>query len=175
MSLILNKPKNLVDVYRLLPEGTPIQVINNRFYMSPSPNYQHFDVSDKIIETLKDEVKKKKSGRVFFAPVDVFMGDKNAVQPDIFFIGSANQHIVQEDGIYGAPELIVEVLSPGNKNADLIKKRNLYEQFGVKEYFIVEPSDKSVITYYLKEGKYVEEKKQKGKLVSKILKKSFSF
>lgn len=175
MSVLTQKPQTLVDVYRLLPEGTPIQVIQNQFYMSPSPNFHHFDILDKISDVLKQEVKKQNSGRIFFAPLDVFLGDKNAVQPDIFFISNNNNKLIKEDGIYGAPDLIVEVLSPGNRNADLVKKKAIYEQFGVKEYFIVEPADKSVLCYYLKDGKYTEPKKHKAKFTSKVLNKTFSF
>ena len=175
MSVLMHKPETLVDVYRLLPEGTPIQVINNQCYISPSPNFQHFDVLDKIADALKEEIKKENPGRIFFAPLDVFLGTTNAIQPDIFFISNANKTFIKEDGIYGAPDLIVEVLSPSNKNTDLIKKKAVYEQFGVKEYFIVDPSDKSVLGYYLKDGKYAEPKKQKAKLTSKILSKTFSF
>ena len=119
MSVLTRKPKTLVDVYRLLPEGTPIQVINNQFYMSPSPNFQHFDILDKISDALKEEVQKQNSGRVFFAPLDIFLGEKSAVQPDIFFISHANNHLIKEDGIYGSPDSIVEVLSPRNRNADI--------------------------------------------------------
>ena len=175
MSVLMKKPETLVDVYRLLPEGTPIQVINNQFCMSPSPNFQHFDALDKITDALKDEVRKQNAGRVLFAPLDVFLGTTNAVQPDIFFISNNNLHLIKEDGIYGAPDIIIEVLSPRNKNADLIKKKAIYEQFGVQEYFIVEPSDKFVLSYYLKDGKYTEPKKQKAKFTSKILRKTFSF
>jgi Uma2 family endonuclease len=175
MSVLMHKPQTLVDVYRLLPEGTPIQVINNQFYMNPSPNFQHFDVLDKIADALKQEVKTQNSGRVFFAPLDVFLGATNAIQPDIFFISNTNNQLIKGDGIYGAPDLIVEVLSPRNRNADLVKKKALYEQFGVKEYFIVDPADKSVLSYYLKEGKYTDAKKQKAKFTSKIFSKTFSF
>ena len=175
MAMLMNKPKTMIDVYRLLPEGTPIQVINNQFYINLSPNFLHFDTLDKIVEALKETVKDQTSGRIFFAPMDVYLGDTNAVQPDIFFISKEHEHYIKRDGIYGAPELIVEILSPQNKNADLVKKKGIYEQYGVQEYFIVEPSDKSVITYYLKEGKYVEQKKKTGKLSGKVLKKTFSF
>ena len=175
MSVLMRKPQTLVDVYRLLPEGTPIQVIQNQFYMSPSPNFQHFDILDQVSDALKEEVKKKNSGRVFFAPLDVFLGAANVIQPDIFFISNANKHLIRDDGIYGAPDLIIEVLSPRNRNADLVKKKAIYEQFGVKEYFIVEPSDKTVLSYYLKDGKYTEPKKQKAKFTSKLLSKTFSF
>ena len=175
MALLMKRPENMLEVYKLLPEGTPIQLINNRFYMSPAPLFKHFETVDAIVEALKEAVKKNDSGKVVFAPVDVYLGSKNAFQPDIMFIHKNNFGIIKEDGIHGAPDIIVEVLSPGNKNDDLIKKKDVYESFGVKEYFIVEPFDKAVITYYLKNAVFEEQKKSKGKLVSKLLKKVIPF
>src|SRR4030095_14505788 len=119
MSVLMRKPKTLVDVYRLLPEGTPIQVINNQFYMSPSPRFDHFAVSREIFRNMDLFVRQNNLGDVIYAPVDVSLGDKSAVQPDIFFISNANNDIIKEDGIYGAPDFIVEILSPRNRNADL--------------------------------------------------------
>lgn len=165
----------MVDIYRLLPEGTPVQVINNEFFMSPAPDFLHFNIVDTIIDQLKKIVSKNHSGRIIFAPVDVFLGNRNAVQPDIFYVSSSNAHIIQQEGIFGAPDLVIEVLSPGNQNADLVKKKAVYEEFGVKEYFIVNPADKSVITYYLINKKYAKQTKQKGKLVSKLLEAEISF
>jgi Uma2 family endonuclease len=175
MSVLMQKPKTLIDVYRLLPEGTPIQVIQNQFYMSPSPRFDHFSVSKEIFIKLNTYVTQNDLGEVIYAPVDVYLGNSNAVQPDVFFISNSNKHFIKEDGIYGAPDLIVEVLSPGNRNTDLIKKKGVYEQFGVKEYFIVDPADKSVLSYYLKDGKYADPKKQRAKFTSKQLGKTFSF
>ncbi len=175
MSELLTKPETMVDIYRLLPEGTPIQVINNEFYLSPAPNVPHFNIVDTIVAKLKKIVSKKKSGKIMFAPVDVFLGNKNAVQPDIFYISNENASIIKEPGIFGAPNLIIEVLSLGNQKADLVKKKAVYEEFGVKEYFIVNPADKSVITYFLKNNKYVEQTTQKGKLSSQLLNTEISF
>ncbi|MFT4153362.1 Uma2 family endonuclease [Parafilimonas sp.] len=175
MSVLMHKPETLVDVYRLLPEGTPIQVINNQFYMSPSPTFGHFSVAKEIFIQLNEVVTKNNLGEAIYAPVDVYLGNKNAVQPDVFFISNANKHFIKDDGVYGAPDLIVEILLPSNRNTDLIKKKAVYEQFGVQEYFIVEPSDKSVLSYCLKDGKYTEPKKQKAKFTSRLLNKTFSF
>jgi Uma2 family endonuclease len=175
MDALLKRPQTMMDVYRLLPEGTPIQLINNSFNMSPAPLFKHFEACKNIYDVMNDFIKSNDHGIVCFAPLDVFFGISNAVQPDVFFIAKENRHIIKEDGVYGAPDIIVEVLSPGDKNANLVKKKVVYEQFGVKEYFIVEPADASVITWFFKQGKYAEQKKQKGKLVSKLLKKSFSF
>lgn len=175
MSMLLKRPETMVDVYRLLPEGTPIQVINNEFYMSPAPNLSHFNIVDIIIDQLKKVVLKSNNGRIIYAPVDVFLGNKNAVQPDIFYISNEKLNIIKEDGIYGSPNIIIEVLSKGNQNADLIKKKAVYEEFEVEEYFIVNPADKSVVTYYLENKKYIKQTLKKGKLESKLLKAEITF
>lgn len=175
MSELLTKPETMVDIYRLLPEGTPVQVINNQLYISPAPNVPHFRIVGSLSDEFRRIVKESGLGEVFFAPVDVYMGNKNAIQPDIFYISSENADIIKKDAIYGAPDLIVEVLSPGNKKADLVKKKAVYENFGVKEYFIVNPVDKSVITYYLENNRYAEQITQKGKLISKLLNAEIAF
>ena len=79
------------------------------------------------------------------------------------------------DLIKGGPDFIIEVLSPGNKKYDTEKKKTLYEKFGVKEYFIIDPDNKEVITYYAVNKKFVKQVSVKGKLKSKLLKKVFSF
>ncbi|MDX2048214.1 MAG: Uma2 family endonuclease [Chitinophagaceae bacterium] len=83
--------------------------------------------------------------------------------------------IVKKGKVYGAPDMIVEILSPGNKKHDLEDKKLVYEQSGVQEYFVISPESKDVVTYYLSDGKFVKQPKQKGKVKSKILKKTFSF
>ena len=143
--------------------------------MSPAPNVPHFRIVSFLSDEFRRIVKEFGLGEVFFAPVDVFLGNKNAVQPDIFFISNENADIIKEEAVYGAPDLIIEVLSPGNKKADFVKKKAVYEEFGVKEYFIVNPADKNVITYYFENKKYIEQPAQKGKLISKLLDAEISF
>ncbi len=175
MSELLTKPETMVDIYRLLPEGTPVQVINNHLYMSPAPNVPHFRIVGSLSDEFRRIVKESGLGEVFFAPVDVYLGDINAVQPDIFYISNENAYIVKEAGIFGAPDLIIEVLSPGNQKADLVKKKAVYEEFGVKEYYIVNPANKNVIAYFLENEKYIEQPAQKGKLKSNLLNTEISF
>lgn len=110
------------------------------------------------------------------APVDVFLDERNVVQPDILTIMAERMTILTDEGqIKGAPDFIIEVLSPGNKKHDTEKKKTLYEKFGVKEYFIVDPDNKEVITYYAANKKFVKQASVKGKVKSKLLKKVFSF
>ncbi|MCY7310014.1 MAG: Uma2 family endonuclease, partial [Chitinophagaceae bacterium] len=99
----------------------------------------------------------------------------NAYQPDIIFISSNNSAATVKNGkVFGAPEIVVEVLSPGNAGDDKVK-RKVYESNGVKEYFIVSPSSKEVISYYHTGKKYEKGTAQKGKIVSRMLKRTFKF
>jgi Uma2 family endonuclease len=84
--------------------------------------------------------------------------------------------ILTDDGkIKGAPDFIIEILSPGNKKQDTEKKKALYERFGVKEYYIIDPDNKETITYYLAGNKFIKQEPAKGKVKSKLLKKVFAF
>jgi Uma2 family endonuclease len=111
MEKLVQRPTSMLQVYQLLPEGTPIQLINNRLYMSPAPSVIHFAVIKTIFKAIENFVEKGKLGTVFFAPVDVYLGNVNAVQPDIFFIATEHAHIIEPNGINGAPNFIIEVLS----------------------------------------------------------------
>ena len=91
------------------------------------------------------------------SPLDVFFDDRNAFQPDIVYIADKNMHIVKDGKVKGAPDLIVEVLSPGNKKHDLERKKPVYEKHGVKEFFIVDPKTFDVLSFYLENKKYVKQ------------------
>jgi len=71
-------------------------------------------------------------GTVRYAPYDVYLDDKNAFQPDILFVRKENMHLIEEDGLYGAPDLVIEILSPSNSKYDLKVKKEVYERYGVK-------------------------------------------
>ncbi|MBL7726245.1 MAG: Uma2 family endonuclease [Dinghuibacter sp.] len=92
------------------------------------------------------------------------------MQPDVFVVLSANSGIVQPNGhVHGTPDLVIEILSPGNKDHDRITKKNLYEQFGVKEYFIADPETKEVLHYLLQEKVFVPQATEPGVLNCRLL------
>ena len=82
---------------------------------------------------------------------------------------------VKNGKVYGAPELVIEVLSPGNADDDRVRKKKIYEKHGVKEFFIVAPNTKDVTSYYHNGKKFEQKPVQKAKIVSKMLKKTFKF
>ncbi len=168
-------PRTAVELFELLPEGLLCEVIENTLFMSPTPSFHHQEISGELYVAIFNELKKTKGGKCVAAPMDVFLDTANAYQPDILFISKQNLGIIKDGKIRGTPDLIIEILSPGSIKHDKITKRKVYERNGVKEYFIVTPITKEVITYYLKNNKFVIQESKKGKLKSLLLKKTFSF
>jgi Uma2 family endonuclease len=117
-----------MEVYKNLPEGTLAELIDNVIYVSPSPVYKHQEVLQEISSQLKEKL--KHSGKVTIAPFDVFLNEtNNAVQPDIAVILTSNTGVLVPNGYFhGVPDIIIEILSPGNKEFDLVKKKELYER-----------------------------------------------
>jgi Uma2 family endonuclease len=114
---------------------------------------------------------------VYLSPLDVYLDEEhNAVQPDLIIVLNKGKAEVKEEGhIHGVPDLLVEVLSKGNNKHDLITKKELYEKFGVQEYWIVDPDTKLAMIFSLKEGKYSLIDEKIGSINSPLLEHSFSF
>ncbi|MFT4094744.1 MAG: Uma2 family endonuclease [Niabella sp.] len=167
-------PKTAIEVFEMLPEGTRAEVINNILFMSPAPNTEHQRLLSRLHTLINIHVMENDLGECFFAPVDVYLGNNNAVQPDIVFITRNNKDIIKEKKVEGAPDLIVEALS-GNKKHDLQVKKALYEASGVREYFIIDPANKEVVTYYHNGSKFVLQKSKHGQIKSKVLGKTVTF
>ena len=117
-------PRTMMEVYELLPEGTLAELIENQIYMSPAPNTNHFATSKKIAKIFDKLIEEAGRGFVFYTPYDVYLDQtQNAVQPDIFVVLSSNTGEIEPYGNFkGIPDLIVEVLSVGNRSHDLDKQ-----------------------------------------------------
>ena len=139
----LTQPKTSAD-YMRLPEGTPIQLIAGEFIMSPAALTVHQRISIRLSARLYDFVSSHGLGEVFSAPTDVHVSYKDVYQPDIFFIATDRLSCIEEDGVYGAPDFVIEILSPSTAAYDRGPKKEGYEKFGVKEYWIIDPQKKSV-------------------------------
>jgi Uma2 family endonuclease len=164
----------MMEVFDILPEGTLAELIDNRLYMSPSPIFNHQDVLAEIAFHLRNFLKNK--GIVVISPFDVKLDQtRNAVQPDIVVILNNNPNQIKEGRYSGVPDLLVEVLSPGNKEFDLIVKKELYERFGVKEYWVVDPDTKLALVFSLQENRYQKISESISKIHSDLLQTDFSF
>jgi len=173
--IVERPPRTIMEVFRMLPEGTLAELIENKIYMSPSPVSDHQRLVLRLSGKMADFTEKNELGEVFVAPFDVYLDEQaNAVQPDIIFVSKKQANIVQ-DHIHGVPDLLIELLSPENKSHDTVIKKNLYEKFGVKEYWIVDPATKESIGYRLKENKYQEILRSTGSISSELLNNTFEF
>ncbi len=170
MQSIKTPPRTIIEVFKMLPEGTLAELINGTIYMSPAPNPFHQRVIRNLSFAISSFIEKNALGEVFFAPCDVFLDDHaNAVQPDIIFISTEKKAIVQKSGILGIPNLLIEVLSPDNSEHDTVVKKELYRKFGVQEYWIVDPETKETIGYSLKDNQYISLGQFVGKIHSVVL------
>jgi Uma2 family endonuclease len=136
--------------YEEMPAGPPYyQVIEGDLVRSPSPNIYHQAFVGRIYSLLLQFLEEKPLGEVFVAPLDVFLSDINVYQPDVVFISNQRRSILTERGLEGAPDLAVEVLSPGTARFDKGSKRKVYARTGVKELWLVDPDAKLIHVYQL--------------------------
>lgn len=126
--------------YLLLPEQDRRELIGGDFYyMPPSPNVEHQNISMNLGLPLAQLVRMNHLGIVLMAPMDVVLDNYNVVQPDILYISNERRHIITDANISGAPDLVIEILSPSTAEQDRELKRKLYKRFGVREYWVVGP------------------------------------
>jgi Uma2 family endonuclease len=129
-----------VEDYRATPEGTRYQLVEGELIrMAPAPNLYHQDIAGKFYNLISNFLAKKPHGRVFIAPCDVYLSNHNVVQPDVLFVAKANFGRLEEDGVHGGPDLVIEVVSPSTAQLDKKAKRRVYAQAGVKEMWLVDP------------------------------------
>ena len=144
-------------------DGNRYELYDGRPVALTSPTAVHQQVSGELFAQLHSYLTGKPC-RAYYAPFDVRLFEKEGeapedidtvVQPDLFVICDRSK--VDEHGVHGAPDLVIEILSPSTARQDKLVKFNLYLQAGVREYWIVDPGDKTVQTFVLRDGQYVAE------------------
>ena len=130
--------------YVLLPEQDRRELIDGDFHMVPAPKPKHQRSLANLAFRLEGHARRNRLGTVFLSPLDVILSDDNVVQPDILFVSAERNEIITEDNIQGAPDMVVEVLSPSTADRDRQLKLGLYARFGVREYWIVDTVEESV-------------------------------
>lgn len=171
MALVKEK-KLSINYYKLLPEGAPYQLIEGELIMTPAPNPRHQIISANLFKKLFHFIDGLRLGIVLYSPIDVYLDDENALQPDMIFISNEKKEIIKNDGIYGAPDMVIEILSPATAHYDLRGKFRVYERSGVKEYWIVDPEIKSIEVYVGENGRFslTGKAEAEGRIESSVLK-----
>ena len=127
------------------------ELLNGKIYMMSSPTVNHSQIASNIYYAFRSYLKGK-TCRAFNDGVDVYLTEKDRVIPDAMIV--CNKNNIKLDGSHGAPDLVVEVLSPGTAKNDKGYKKDLYEKSGVKEYWIIDPVPRSIEVYLLTDGKF---------------------
>jgi Uma2 family endonuclease len=166
---MLTKAKATVADYRKLPEGAKYQLIDGEIIEMPSPTLKHQQIAMSLARQIGNIAFEKQNGTALFAPMDVFLTQENTFQPDILFVLNEHADRLQPDGVHGPPDLVIEILSPSTGYYDLKKKFQVYERYGVQEYFIVDPEDLEVVGYRSNGGRFHEFLREKGRFTSQVL------
>lgn len=148
-------PPLTYEDYCLFPDdGKRHEIIDGEEYMSPSPTTPHQRIVGRLFNSLYGHVQKRNLGEAFVAPYDVLLSEHDIVQPDVLFVAAERRDLVKERGLEGAPTLVAEVVSEGNRRHDEVRKRKLYARHGVPEYWVVDPALETVKVYRAPEDGY---------------------
>ena len=141
------QPKHIkltVRGYMGIPEGDDkrYELIDGELILAPSPVTQHHRISRNLLRALDEFVEPQSLGELFYAPMDVVLSDHDVFQPDILFISNNRLHIIGDRNIQGAPDLVIEILSPSTETRDRDIKLEQYLRFGVREYWLIDPQER---------------------------------
>lgn len=166
----LSKPKTYEDYLNTPDDGQRYELIDGEIFVSPSPILLHQEAVAELLVRLRAYAKQQGAGKVILSPMDVRLDRDIVVQPDLVFVrkGSAADN-PEEPRIVGSPDLLIEVLSPSNRSHDQVRKRELYARFGVPEYWIVDPIQRTITMLTLNDGAYGETRRKAGALKSNVL------
>ena len=137
--------------YAYAEEDRPYELLNGEMVIMAPPAYWHIQIAGNVYNIFRKYLKGK---RCIAMPdgMAVVADKNNIVIPDAMIV--CDRKKIRHDGVHGAPDLVVEILSPSTRKNDLTKKMKLYERIGVREYWIISPKEKTVDVYILRDGKF---------------------
>ena len=152
MAIPETKIKFTYEDFQRLGEEKNLEVHDGELVVMPPPLMIHARIVGDLAMTLYPFVQENGLGELYICPLDVVFTNTDIVKPDLIFVSSERAHIITEDNIRGAPDLVIEVLSPSTADRDRTFKRTLYERHGVREYWMVDPATRSITVQLLGEN-----------------------
>ena len=139
--------------YRTTPEDKRYELLDGDLLMTPAPNLKHQEVQFLLGMRLGRFIEERALGKFFFAPCDVVLSNHDVVQPDLLFVSRERAHLLSGgDAVRGAPDLVVEILSPATADRDRGYKHTLYARHGVTEYWLVDPLHETIRIHRPEDG-----------------------
>ncbi|HVR07808.1 MAG TPA: Uma2 family endonuclease [Thermoanaerobaculia bacterium] len=142
-----SQPMTYRDLRRLPDDLLRHELINGEHFVSPAPELKHQRIVLNLARILSNFVRAHRLGEVLIAPVDVLFSEHDVVEPDVLYVSGEKADRLRRRFVAGAPDLVIEVLSPSNRVVDRTKKYRLYEAQGVPEYWIVDPATDTLEVY----------------------------
>jgi Uma2 family endonuclease len=142
------------DFVHFPDDGNRHELIDGEHYVTPSPSRRHQAIVRELLGQIWSYLKHHPVGEIYGAPFDVVFSEFDVVEPDLLFVSRERAAVLTEKNVQGAPDLVVEVGSPATRRRDEKTKLQLYERFGVREYWVVDPDLDVVKVYRIAEGRY---------------------
>jgi Uma2 family endonuclease len=152
------------------------ELLNGEIMKKSAPTPYHQRLVRNVCRVIDKFINENKYGEILFSPIDVFLDEYNVPQPDLVYLSNEKVKFITNDGIMGVPDLIIEIISPSSILKDRITKKNVYERFGVEEYWLIDANNQEIEIYVIENGEYelfssvslFEENELKSKVLSDL-------
>ena len=135
------------DYERFPDDGLRHEIIDGEHYVTASPITRHQRISLALVHLFQSYLDTHPIGEIFYAPFDVVLSFTDIVVPDVIYLSKSRAQLLTVKNLQGAPDLVIEILSPSTRPRDERLKRDLYERVGVDEYWLVDP-EHDIVTIY---------------------------
>ena len=139
------------DLLRFPDDGLRHELIDGVHFVTASPVTRHQRILRRLTVSIENWLTGHPVGEIFFGPIDVVLSSADVVAPDLIYVSWERSQSLKDDGMFAAPDLVVEILSPSTRRRDEELKRRLYERTGVSEYWVIDP-DRDVIAIYRRDA-----------------------
>ncbi len=153
-TLSLKNKKFTYKEYLLIEDTKQYEILRGNLISYPTPTSYHQWYRKNISMILNGFVRNNQIGYIFSAPTDVILDEENVVQPDLIFIKQENRDKIQKRGIFGNPDIVIEIVSQSTLTRDTFEKRDIYEKFGITEFWLVYPEMECVQVFAIENNKY---------------------
>jgi len=159
MSIPMRIPEGKIvltyEDYTALPnDGKRYEILEGELAATPAPSPKHQTASGNLTVLLTQHIRENDLGKLFHAPIDLILESSSVLQPDLLFVSKARQNIITDRAVEGAPDLVIEILSPTSSQSDRVTKAQIYARHKIPAYWIVDPEQETVEVYLLNVDSY---------------------